>query len=182
MQYEAKTLTLKDGHEAVLRAPTPADAPEMLRYLIGIGGETEFVLVYPEERQGMTVEQEEAFIRRMVESDDVLFLVCEVEGHLAGCCQVDFNHRMKTAHRASVGLGLWKAYWSLGIGTAMLRELMAEARRRGVMLLELEFIEGNSRARALYEKLGFRVVGIHPDAIRLRDGSLRSEYLMQLRL
>ncbi|MGN0762155.1 MAG: GNAT family N-acetyltransferase [Aristaeellaceae bacterium] len=182
MQYEAKKLTLKDGREAVLRVPTPEDAPEMLRYLVGIGGETEFVLAYPEERQDMTVEQEAAFIRRMVESDDVLFLVCEVEGQLAGCCQVDFNHRMKTAHRASVGVGLWKAYWSLGIGTAMFEELIAEARRRSVMLLELEFIEGNSRARALYEKMGFRVTGMHPDAIRLRDGSLRSEYLMQLRL
>ena len=120
MQYEAKKLTLKDGREAVLRVPTPEDAPELLRYLIGICGETEFVLAYPEERQGVTVEQEEAFIRRMVESDDVLFLVCEVEGKLAGCCQVDFNHRMKTAHRASVGVGLWKAYWGLGIGTAMI--------------------------------------------------------------
>ena len=57
MQYEAKVLTLKDGREAVLRVPTPEDAPELLRYLIGICGETEFVLAYPEERQGMTVEQ-----------------------------------------------------------------------------------------------------------------------------
>ena len=182
MQYEAKKLTLKDGRKAVLRVPTPEDAPELLRYLIGISGETEFVLAYPEERQNLTVEQEAAFIRRMVESDDVLFLVCEVEGDLAGCCQADFNHHMKTAHRASVGVGLWKQYWGLGIGTAMFEELIAEARRRGVMLLELEFIEGNSRARALYEKMGFRVTGMHPDAIRLRDGSLRSEYLMQLRL
>ncbi|MGN1021604.1 MAG: GNAT family N-acetyltransferase [Aristaeellaceae bacterium] len=182
MQYEAKALTLKDGRRAILRAPTPADAPAMLRYLIGIGGETEFVLTYPEDRQGMTVEQEEAFIRRMVDSDSVLFLICEVEGDLAGCCQVDFNTMRKVRHRASVGIGLWQRYWGLGIGTAMLGELIAEARRRGVMLLELEFIEGNSRARALYEKLGFRVVGMHPDAVRLRDGSLRSEYLMQLRL
>ena len=182
MQYEAKKLPLKDGRKAVLRGPTPADAPELLRYLIGISGETEFVLAYPEERQNLTVEQEAAFIRRMTESDDVLFLICEVEGKLAGCGQADFNHRMKTAHRASVGVGLWKQYWGLGIGTAMFGELIAEARRRGVMLLELEFIEGNSRARALYEKMGFRVTGMHPDAIRLRDGSLRSDYLMQLRL
>ena len=182
MQYEAKTLTLKDGRNAVLRVPTPEDAPEMLRYLIGIGGETEYVLAYPEERQSLTVEREEAFIRRMAESDSALMLICEVEGCLAGCCQVDFNSLMKTAHRASVSVGLWKQYWNLGIGTAMFRERIAEARRRGVMLLELEFIEGNSRARALYEKMGFRVTGIHPDAIRLRDGSLRSEYLMQLRL
>ena len=48
MQYEAKKLPLKDGRKAVLRVPTPEDAPELLRYLIGISGETEFVLAYPE--------------------------------------------------------------------------------------------------------------------------------------
>ena len=44
--------------------------------------------------------------------------------------------------------------------------------------LELEFIEGNSRARALYEKFGFRIAGVHPDAIRLKDGTMLAEYLM----
>ena len=78
MHYEAKALPLKDGREAILRVPTPADAPEMLRYLIGIGGETEYVLAYPEERQNMTVEREEAFIRRMAESDSALMLLSQL--------------------------------------------------------------------------------------------------------
>ena len=52
------------------------------------------------------------------------------------------------------------------------------ARERGVLQLELEFIEGNSRARALYEKCGFRIVGVHPDAFRMLDDSLKNEYLM----
>ena len=182
MQYEAKKLPLKDGRKAVLRVPTPEDAPELLRYLIGISGETEFVLAYPEERQGMTVEREAAFIERMTQDENCLFLVCEVEGRVAGCCQVDFQTRMKTAHRGTVAIGLRKAYWGLGIGTAMFREMIGISRRRGLMILELEFIEGNTRARALYEKMGFRIVGMRPDGIRLRDGTMRNEYLMQLRL
>ena len=44
--------------------------------------------------------------------------------------------------------------------------------------LELDFIEGNNRARALYEKMGFRVTGVKPDAIRLKDGTLLNEYSM----
>ena len=46
------------------------------------------------------------------------------------------------------------------------------------MQIELEFIEGNTRARALYEKMGFRVCGVRPDAIRLKDGTLLNEYIM----
>ena len=182
MKFDAKTITLKDGRSAVLRMPAEADAEDMLNYLIETAGETEFLLAYPEERQGMTVEKEAAFIGRMTQDENCLFLVCEVDGRVAGCCQVDFQTRMKTAHRGTVAIGLRKAYWGLGIGTAMFREMIDASRRRGLMILELEFIEGNTRARALYEKMGFRIVGLRPDGIRLRDGTMRNEYLMQLRL
>jgi acetyltransferases, including N-acetylases of ribosomal proteins len=44
--------------------------------------------------------------------------------------------------------------------------------------MELDFIEGNSRARALYEKMGFRITGINFNAIRQKDGTLCNEYSM----
>ena len=47
-----------------------------------------------------------------------------------------------------------------------------------ILQIELDFIEGNSRARALYEKMGFRITGVRPNAIRLKDGTLLSEYSM----
>ena len=44
--------------------------------------------------------------------------------------------------------------------------------------MELGLIEGNVRARHLYEKMGFRISGVHPNAIRLRDGTMLNEYMM----
>ena len=44
--------------------------------------------------------------------------------------------------------------------------------------MELEFIEGNDRARHLYEKMGFRIAGVRPNAIRLKNGTLLNEYTM----
>ena len=65
----------------------------------------------------------------------------------------------------------------------MFETLLAEARRRpDVTQAELAFIEGNSRARAFYEKMGFRVVGFRPDVFRLKDGTVRNEYFMILKL
>lgn len=85
-------------------------------------------------------------------------------------------------HRAAIGIGLKQKFWGLGIGSAMFRMMEQEARRRPeVSIMELEYIEGNSRARALYEKMGFRVVGIRPDAIMLSHGAV-NEYIMQKRL
>ena len=69
-------------------------------------------------------------------------------------------------------------------GTEAFREAMEELarQREGVLHMELEFIEGNARARGLYEKAGFRIVGMHPDAIRQEDGTMCALYIMQKKL
>lgn len=54
---------------------------------------------------------------------------------------------------------------SRGIGTALMRELMDAARRRGVPL-RLSVLDGN-RVRSLYERLGFRVTLIVPPRTKL---------------
>lgn len=53
-----------------------------------------------------------------------------------------------------------------------------KSRVAGAVRLALDFIEGNDRARRLYEKCGFTVTGELPDAIRLRDGRRLSLYTM----
>ena len=86
---------------------------------------------------------------------------------------------MKTRHRASVAIGLLKEYWNQGIGTRMFREMIRIAEEnRDILQMELDFVEGNTRARALYEKMGFRITGVKPNAIRLKDGTLLNEYSM----
>ena len=37
-------------------------------------------------------------------------------------------------------------------------------------------------SRALYEKMGFRITGVKPDAIRLKDGALLNEYSMMRKI
>lgn len=180
MLFAQKTITLKDGRTAVLRAPAPEDAAPMVQYLKDTAAETEFIMRYQEEVT-MTPEREAAFFEHLNASPFDMMIVCEVDGAIAGNCQINFGNKIKTRHRASVAIGLTKKYWNLGIGTAMFNEMIAVARtHEGTRHIDLEFIEGNSRARALYEKMGFRIIGVKPDAIMLRDGSLRNEYLMRL--
>jgi RimJ/RimL family protein N-acetyltransferase len=63
--------------------------------------------------------------------------------------------------------------------TRMFREMIRIAEANPNLLqMELEFVEGNARARALYEKMGFRITGVHPNAIRLKNGTLLNEYSM----
>lgn len=183
MEYSPVTFSLKDGREALLSVPTGEDAADMVAFLQDIARETDFTIAYPEERQAMTREQEAAYLESRREDPNALMLMCRVDGQLAGNCEVTFGRRIKESHRGTIAIALRREFWNLSIGTAMFRELIAVARRRpGTLQLELDFMEGNQRGRALYEKMGFRVVGVKPDAIRLKSGELRNEYAMMLKL
>ncbi len=89
------------------------------------------------------------------------------------------SSKIKTRHRANVAIALRSEFWNQGIGTKMFQEMIRLAENReGVMQIELDFVEGNSRARHLYEKMGFRITGVRPNAVRLKNGTLLNEYMM----
>ena len=141
--------------------------------------ETEFILRYPEERDCYTPEAEKALFEKLNASDSDAMIACLVEGKVAGNCHVRWSKSLKIRHRASVGIALMSPYWNQGIGTMMFREMIRIAEETPYILqMELDFIEGNSRARALYEKMGFRITGMKPNAIRLKNGTLLNEYSM----
>lgn len=182
MLFEAKSFTLKDGRSAVLRNPDPeGDAAAMVEVLTRMCGETEFLLRYPEEC-GWTVEQERSVLAGINQAEGRLMLVCEVDGAVAGMCGLNLYPQLKFRHRADVDIGLLRRYWGQGIGTAMFEAMLAVAREKGVRQVELDYIGGNARGRALYEKMGFVEVGQRPEAVRLRDGSFRNLIMMMKRL
>ena len=180
MIIEDIEFTMKDGRKAVIRSPRDEDIPGMLEYLYKSAGETDFILRYPEECAGRyTPEDEKILFDRMNASDTEAMLVCIVDGKVAGNCDIKWNNRIKTGHRARVAIALLKDYWNQGLGTRMFQELIRIAEEHDQLIqMELEFIEGNVRARALYEKMGFRITGMRPNAVRLKDGTLLNEYTM----
>lgn len=170
---------LKDGRAALLRSPREEDIEGTLDYLRLSAGETDFILRYPEECGKYTPEGERALFERVNSSEDEAMLMCLVDGKVAGNCGIHFNTHLKTRHRGSVSIALLREFWGQGIGTKMFQEMIRIAENReGILQLELEFVEGNSRARALYEKMGFRITGVRPNAIRLKEGTLLNEYMM----
>ena len=179
MRIEQVEFKLKDGRSALLRSPGDEDIQGMLDYLYVSSGETEFILRYPEECEKYTPEGEKELFDRMNASDNEAMIVCIVDGKVAGNCEIVWKKGMKTKHRAFVAIALLKEYWNQGIGTRMFEEMIRIAEsNHDIIQMELDFVEGNSRARALYEKMGFRITGVKPDAIRLKDGTLLNEYSM----
>lgn len=183
MVFKEKNFNLKDGRKALLRSPCEEDAKEMLQFIIKASGETDFLMKFPEEFAEFTLEQEKDFIREDYDNKNGMMITCLVDGRIAGNCQISFRTGKKDRHRASVAIALLQEFWNLGIGTRMFEEMFRVARARGdVRQIELDFIEGNKRARGLYEKMGFRITGVKPDAIRMKDGSFVNEYMMMKKL
>ncbi|MFJ9690797.1 GNAT family N-acetyltransferase [Kitasatospora sp. NPDC101183] len=72
-------------------------------------------------------------------------------------------------------LGVHPALRSCGIGTLLIRAAEQRIVDRGLYRAELGVEEGNPRARALYERLGYRAYGSAPDSwdVVAEDGSIR---------
>ena len=174
---------LKDGRTATLLSPRDEDINGVIEYLKISAAETEFILRYPEECDKYTYEAEKAIFDRMNASEDEAMFICLVDGKVAGNCGIHFSNKLKTRHRAGVAIALCKEFWNLGIGTRMFEEMEKLALTKTyVQILELDFVEGNTRARALYEKMGYKITGRRPEAICLKDGKLLDEYMMQKKL
>jgi len=183
MIFQPKEITLKNGTKAILKTPEIGDAAEMLSFITQACGETDFLLRTTEEWETVTVEKEEKWIKDLRESKNTLAITCYIDGEIAGNCEISFRSGAKTAHRATIAIAILQKYWNLGIGSAFFSEMITAAKaREGIEIIELEFIEGNSRARVLYEKFGFRIVGSRPNAFKFKDGSYRDEYYMQCRV
>ncbi|MCX4684242.1 GNAT family N-acetyltransferase [Kitasatospora purpeofusca] len=72
-------------------------------------------------------------------------------------------------------LGVHPALQSCGIGTLLVRSAEQRISTRGLTLAELGVEESNPRARALYERLGYRAFGSELESwdVEAEDGSLR---------
>ncbi|HHV42621.1 MAG TPA: GNAT family N-acetyltransferase [Clostridiaceae bacterium] len=105
-------------------------------------------------------------------------ITCFIEGEAVGNCVLFIMNKLKVRHRARIAIAVLQKVWNKGIGTLFFEEIFRIAKDKQLMQLELEYIEGNERAKHLYEKMGFVQFAERPNSIRVKDGTLLSEYLM----
>ncbi len=107
------------------------------------------------------------------------WFLAEYQCTAAGQCAVSLvRSSQRFCHRASLSLLVLQEYWGLGIGSQMIQQCICWCQERGVTQLELEVVAGNIRAVALYQRFGFQISGIIPNALRYPDGSCADEYFM----
>lgn len=180
MIFEEKKIILKDGTEAVLKTPEIKDAKTLLDNVKVTAIETDFFSRSIEDWDGFSVEDEEKWINNVRESKNALVITCFINGVAVGNCDITFKSSAKTLHRATVGIAIQKRCWNIGIGSAMFEELIKAAKEHeGTEIVDLELIEGNNRAKALYEKFGFKSVSVKPNFFKTKDGTHQNLVYMQ---
>lgn len=110
-------------------------------------------------------------------------MVGVVNGEITGNCGIVRQGGVRrVAHRCGFAIALKEKYWGLGIGKSMMNYALELAKEMGYEQAELEVVEGNDRAKSLYEKMGFVETGRLPNAHRYDDGTYRYETFMVKKL
>ncbi len=178
MRFPEKKILLKDGRTCILRPTGPDLAEEMLDYLKITSAETPFLLRNPDE-VSYTMEEEKNILARLLDDPGSVMMAATVDGKVAGNCSISgIGTKRKIRHRCSMAIALYRSYWHLGIGTAMIAYLSELAGQIGFEQMDLEVAADNEQAQALYRKCGFIESGRRHHALKFDDGSLHDEILM----
>ncbi|MEU9334578.1 GNAT family N-acetyltransferase [Streptomyces sp. NPDC048290] len=105
--------------------------------------------------------------------------VAEIDGRVVGYVRLGFPTELasNTHVRQIRGLAVAEEARGHGVGRALVRAAVAEARERGARRITLRVLGHNTTARALYASEGFVVEGVQPEEFHL-DGAYVDDVLM----
>jgi len=103
-------------------------------------------------------------------------LVIELEEAIAGFCVYGPTRDSDLSHKNSgelVALNILPNYWSMGLGSELIKYVISDSHKRMWQSLYLWVLEGNSRARHLYEHMGFENTGTAKTDMSITGKELR---------
>ena len=104
--------------------------------------------------------------------------VAEENGELVGLYILHPNNEGRCGHIANASYAVRGDCRGRGVGEALVRDSLSRARGFGFRAMQFNaVVAGNARARALYERIGFRCVGRVEGGFRLPDGRYEDIYL-----
>lgn len=160
-----------------IRTIREEDAAPLLAMLRRLDEETTFMMFEPGER-ATTVDEQRARIRGQLASDNSMSFVAETDtGELVGILGAMGGAYRRIHHTVHIFIGILQAYCGQGIGRRLFEAMEAWARGWGARRLELTVMCHNTRAVALYQKMGFAIEGTRRDSLRV-DGQYVNEYAM----
>jgi|SRR5258706_9819434 RimJ/RimL family protein N-acetyltransferase len=122
------------------------------------------------------IEELGKFVRANIAADEPV-TVAIVDGRLVGWCDILRKPRPTLRHSGVLGMGVLADYRGRGIGKALMKATLADAKAKGLKRIELMVRVDNPKARQLYESFGFVDEGLCKRHMWV-DGEYKDSHLM----
>ncbi|MFP8782941.1 GNAT family N-acetyltransferase [Planococcus plakortidis] len=176
MQLAKQSFQVK-GLDYSIRSAETRNAAQLAKVRLQIDGETENM----DRERGEAYLDQAAFERLIAEdakSVRNLFLVAEVNGHIAGFSRCEGNALNRTKHQVEFGVGVLQQFWGYGIGRKLLETSLHWADGNGFKKVNLKVLNSNKKAVELYRQCGFEVEGVLKMDKYLADGNYHDTVVM----
>ena len=165
-RWEADVV-LADGGACQIRPIRPDDASRLVETFHRLSAETIYRRFFTA-RSHLTAAEAEHFAT--VDHDDRVALVATVDDQVVGVARYE---RLAAGDEAEVAFVVEDAYQGRGIGSALLEQLAAAARDRGIRRFVAEVLPGNRTMVAVFIDAGYEV------RRHYRDGVVRLTFSIQ---
>ncbi len=170
---EIHNFKTKTGAVAILRYPKISDVTEMTDYINTLSAEDTFITF-----SGETIAYDDEYTylqdqQKKIIQGDVVKVICEVNGKMAGICDVYRNPqgRRRSWHVGIFGISVAREFRADGIGYELAKCTIEEAKKNinGLKIVTLNVYSPNAIAKNLYTKLGFKEFGNLPKGVWYRN-------------
>jgi ribosomal protein S18 acetylase RimI-like enzyme len=151
-----------------------ADVDAVVAMLVEVAGEGRWIAT----EAPVDVSQRRRRMVEDIEREDAVVLVADVGGEPVG----ELVLHLAGYGVADLGMAVAAGWRGRGVGTALLAEAIARARKAGAHKIALQVWPHNRAAIALYERYGFQREGYLARHYRRRSGELWDAIIMGLRL
>lgn len=156
----------------MLDTATDADFDAVKEIFLHVVDEGE---TYSYERAELT----DQWIRDYWLKNTVTTLVARVSGKVAGVCAIRVNRTGRGNHIANASYIVHHNYRAQGIGHALGKASLSAAKEKGYAAMQFNYVVStNVKAVALWQSLGFKIIGVMPQGYRHSRHGLVDVYMM----
>ena len=173
MRISPKTIQIKDGTKIVIRPLSKKDGPALLNFFNAIPDDDRLFL-----KDDVTKKE---IIDRWVtelDFDKVLPMIAEKDATILGDATLHFNKYRWQRHMAEIRCVVARKYQQKGLGTALMRELVAVAQAKDVSKIRANMMDNQKSAQRAFQRLGFQKEAELKDFLMDNNGNRHNLILM----
>lgn len=180
MRFNSKIVKLKTGKEVELRSVSPRDTENMLEHLKTTHTESYRNMNQSAEFwKNMSAADEQKILADFENSKSKFMLVAVSDNRIIGGLGFVGYQAEFVKHSGQLGMSIQQAFANSGLGTEMMKYTIELAKGFGFHRIDLSVRTYNEPGIALYEKVGFKRIGLLKDAAFI-NGEYVDEYSYQL--